>query len=81
MTIQITPPEVEVLINQRLQIGALKDAEDVIPQALRPSPSNPTAEAKETHPHRSLRDIFEAVRVWRATLTSPAIRPRPVDLS
>jgi hypothetical protein len=30
MTIQITRPEVEALINQRLQGGGFKDAEDVI---------------------------------------------------
>jgi len=30
MTIQITGPEVEALINQRLQGGGFKDAEDVI---------------------------------------------------
>ncbi len=30
MTIQITKPEVEALIKQRLQSGAFKDAEDVI---------------------------------------------------
>jgi hypothetical protein len=30
MTIQITRPEVEALINQRLQSGGFKDAEDVI---------------------------------------------------
>jgi hypothetical protein len=35
MTIQITKPEVETLINQRLQSGGFKDAEDVILQALR----------------------------------------------
>jgi hypothetical protein len=34
MTIQITRPEVEALINQRLQSGAFKDAEDVIFEAL-----------------------------------------------
>jgi hypothetical protein len=33
MTIQITKPEVEELINQRLQSGAFKDAEDVVLQA------------------------------------------------
>jgi hypothetical protein len=37
MTIQITRPEVEALINQRLQSGAFKDAEDVILQALKSS--------------------------------------------
>ncbi len=38
MTIQITRPEVEALINQRLQAGGFKDAEDVVLQALRSSP-------------------------------------------
>jgi hypothetical protein len=34
MTIQITRPEVEALINRRLETGSYKDAEDVILQAL-----------------------------------------------
>ena len=37
MTIQITKPEVEALIKQRLQSGVFKDAEDVILQALQSS--------------------------------------------
>lgn len=37
MTIQITRPEVEALINQRLKRGTFKDAEDVILQALKAS--------------------------------------------
>jgi hypothetical protein len=37
MTIQITRPEVESLINQRLQSGGYKDAEDVILHALQMS--------------------------------------------
>lgn len=37
MTIQITKPEIEALIKQRLQSGEFKDAEDVILQALRSS--------------------------------------------
>jgi Arc/MetJ-type ribon-helix-helix transcriptional regulator len=35
VTIQITRPEVEKLINQRLQTGSFRDAEDVILQALK----------------------------------------------
>ena len=38
MTIRITRPEVEELINQRLRSGAFRSAEDVILQALRSSP-------------------------------------------
>lgn len=37
MTIQITRPEIETLINQRLECGGFKDAEDVIFQALKSS--------------------------------------------
>ena len=37
MTIQITRPEVEALINRRLKTGSFKDAEDVILQALQSS--------------------------------------------
>jgi hypothetical protein len=37
MTIQITKPEIEALIQQRLQTGAFADAEDVILQALQSS--------------------------------------------
>jgi Arc/MetJ-type ribon-helix-helix transcriptional regulator len=35
MTIQITRPEIEALINRRLQSGSFKDAEEVILHALR----------------------------------------------
>jgi hypothetical protein len=41
MTIQITRPEIEVLINQRLRSGAFTDAEDVIFQALKSSETSP----------------------------------------
>lgn len=37
MTIEITRPEVEALIQQRLQTGAFKNAEDVILDALQSS--------------------------------------------
>jgi Arc/MetJ-type ribon-helix-helix transcriptional regulator len=41
MTIQITRPEVEDLIDQRLKTGAFKDAEDVIFQALKSTEAEP----------------------------------------
>jgi Arc/MetJ-type ribon-helix-helix transcriptional regulator len=46
MTIQITRPEVEALINRRLESGSYRDAEDVVLQALRSSESG-TEEAGE----------------------------------
>jgi hypothetical protein len=48
MTIQITKPEVEALINRRLKTGSFKDAEDVILQALKSS----EAETQETDEDR-----------------------------
>jgi Arc/MetJ-type ribon-helix-helix transcriptional regulator len=85
MTIQITRPEVEELINQRLQSGAFKDAEDVILQALRSSPSQvPSAQQSDAADrHRTLREVFAAVRGLADDIDfsrSPSTG-RPVDLS
>jgi Arc/MetJ-type ribon-helix-helix transcriptional regulator len=49
VTIQITKPEVEALINRRLETGSFKDAEDVILQALKSS----EAETQGTDEKRS----------------------------
>lgn len=42
MTIQVTKPEIEKLINQRLETGAYQDAEDVILRALQLSEADRT---------------------------------------
>ena len=85
MTIQITKPEVEALINQRLQSGGYKDAEDVILQALQSSPSKPpTARQPETaHSQRNLQEVFEAVRGLADDIdfSRKPLAGRPVDLS
>jgi|HubBroStandDraft_4_1064222.scaffolds.fasta_scaffold2809010_1 Arc/MetJ-type ribon-helix-helix transcriptional regulator len=47
MTIQITKPEIEVLLKRRLQSGEFKDAEDVILQALRALEPTPECVAAE----------------------------------
>ncbi|PYT78612.1 MAG: hypothetical protein DMG42_00280 [Acidobacteria bacterium] len=85
MTIQITKPEVEALINQRLQSGGFKDAEDVILQALQSSPSKPstTPQPDTAHPEKSLREVFEAVKGLADDLDfsrNPSTG-RPADLS
>ncbi|MGB7844638.1 MAG: hypothetical protein WBL63_03415 [Candidatus Acidiferrum sp.] len=84
MTIQITKPEVEALINQRLQSGGFKDAEDVILQALQSSPAKPSTPQSETaHSHKSLQEVFEAVRGLADDVDfnrNPSTG-RPVDLS
>jgi Arc/MetJ-type ribon-helix-helix transcriptional regulator len=61
MTIQITRPELEALINQRLQSGEYKDAEDVVLQALRAS-DPPTAELEHQR-----RDAIERLRIFGKT--------------
>jgi len=74
MNIQITKPEVEAIINQRLKTGAFKDAEDVVLQALQSSSPNlantqPPPDAPEAKnmfelfaPLRGLNIDFEADR-------------------
>ena len=59
MTIHITKPEVEALINVRLRSGAFKDAEDVILQALQTSPA---PEPVTVSRYKNLTEMFEAAR-------------------
>jgi hypothetical protein len=58
LTIQITQPEVEAIIRQRLDTGSFKDAEDVILQALRSSPNAAATSARR----ESIVDLFAKVR-------------------
>ena len=45
MTIEIHSPEVEAIIRRRMSAGGFKDAEEVIVQALKPSPAAETPDA------------------------------------
>src|ERR1700728_1227017 len=59
MTIQITSPEVEALINERLQGGGFKDAEDVILQALQASPPKPAGMPQpDAPPAKNIEELF-----------------------
>jgi len=81
MTIEITKPEVEALITQRLQSGVFQDAEDVILQALKSSPPVPVPPSAS--PLRTLQDVFESVRGLADDIDfgrNPSTG-RPVDLS
>jgi hypothetical protein len=61
MTIQITRPEIEKLIKERLQSGKFSDAEDVILQALQSSgPERPCAEGER-------REAIERLRTFGKT--------------
>lgn len=57
VTIQITRPEVEALINQRLKSGTFKDAEDVILQALK-------AVESEGHDSGERREAIERLKTF-----------------
>ena len=63
MTIQITKPEVEALINQRLRSGGFKDAEDVVWQALQSSPPEAAATPpKNVEPAKNMVELFAPLR-------------------
>jgi len=63
MTIQITNPQVEALINQRLQTGGFKDAEDVVFQALQSSPPNAaTTQPSQVSEAKNMFELFAPLR-------------------
>jgi hypothetical protein len=78
MTIRITRPEVEALINQRLQSGAFRNAEDVILQALQSSP--PTAPLPDAPPAKDIVELFAPLRGLNLDFGRNPSTGRPVDL-
>jgi hypothetical protein len=78
MTIQITRPEVEALINQRLQSGAFRNAEDVILQALQCSP--PTAPLPDAPPAKDIVELFAPLRGLNLGFGRNPSTGRPVDV-
>ena len=78
MTIQITRPEVEALINQRLQSGAFRDAEDVILQALHASP--PTGPLPGSQPPKDIAELFAPLRGLNLDFGRNPSTGRPLDL-
>jgi hypothetical protein len=81
MTIQITKPEVEALINQRLQIGGFRDAEDVVLQALRSSPLTPAVTSQpDAPPAKDIVELFAPLRGLNLDFGRNPSTGRPVDL-
>jgi hypothetical protein len=78
MTIQITRPEVEALINERLQSGEFKDAEEVILQALQSSA--PATPLPDTPPAKDIVDLFAPLRGLNLDFGRNPSTGRPVDL-
>jgi Arc/MetJ-type ribon-helix-helix transcriptional regulator len=72
MTIQITSPDVETMIRQRMQAGAFKNPEDLIREALR-------ATAPDTRTGEALIAAMQAcpypeVDIEPARVSSPLVR-------
>lgn len=82
MTIHITKPEVEALINQRLQSGGFKDAEDVILHALQSSsPDAATSPHLEPPPTKDIEELFAPLRGLNLDFGRNPSTGHPVDLS
>lgn len=62
MTIQITKPEVEALINQRLQTGEFKDADDLVWHALQDSRPSATSLLREPLEAKNMVELFAPLR-------------------
>jgi hypothetical protein len=62
MTIQITKPEVEALINQRLRTGGYKDAEDVVWRALQSSPAETGIQSSKAPVAKNMVELFAPLR-------------------
>lgn len=78
MTVEITRPEIEELINQRLQTGAFRDAEDVILNALQASlPAKPEADATAA---KDIVELFAPLRGLNLDFSRNPSTGRPVDL-
>ncbi len=81
MTILITKPEVEALIKQRLESGGFKDAEDVVFQALRSSPSSAaTTPESSPAPTKDIVELFAPLRGLNLDFGRNPSTGRPVDL-
>lgn len=62
ITIQITKPELEALINQRLQTGGFKDVEDVVFQALQSSPPHAATPRQDASEAENMFELFAPLR-------------------
>jgi hypothetical protein len=81
MTIQITKPEVEAIINQRLQGGGFMDAEDVVFQALlSSSPKAATMPPSDAPPTKDIEELFAPLRGLNLDFSRNPSTGRPVDL-
>ncbi len=82
MTIQITKPEVEALINQRLQTGGFKDADDVVWQALQSAPPQKAAPTPESaRPAKDMVERFAPLRGMNLDFESDSSKDTGRDIN
>jgi hypothetical protein len=78
MTIQITKPEIEAIINQR---GGFVDAEDVVFQALLSSSPKPAPTPQsDAPPTKDIEELFAPLRGLNLDFGRNPSTGRPVDL-
>ncbi len=86
MTIEITSPDVEALIRQRMEAGSFKTPEDLIRAVLRSSPGEETlgpesaAERRRAVGRKSLVEVFAPLRGMNLEFSRNRSASRPVDL-
>lgn len=79
MIIQITRPDVEALINQRLETGSFRDPEDVILQALKASATE--TQANDARRQEAIDRLMAFSKKHRLTLAGMTIRELRDDAS
>jgi len=86
MIIEITSPDVEALIRQRMDAGSFKTPEDLIREVLRSSPDEKTlapasaAECRRAAGRKSLVEVFAPLRGMNLDFSRNQSASRPVDL-
>jgi Arc/MetJ-type ribon-helix-helix transcriptional regulator len=86
MTIEITSPDVEALIRQRMEAGSFKSPEDLIREVLKSSPGERTlapasaAERRRAAGRKSLVEVFAPLRGMNLDFGRNQSAGRPVDL-
>ena len=79
MIIEITRPEVEAFIIERLASGAYRDAEDVIVHALQLSAPE-TLRQPESPPAKDIVELFAPLRGLDLEFSRSSSAGRPLDL-
>ena len=82
MTIEIHKPELEALIRERMETGSFQSVEDVLMQALQPSPSSEQGGGPARKPRKNLAQFLleSPLRGSGLRLERQKDYPRPLDL-